>query len=276
MRSIPEPRAAPARRRVFTPLSVVICLALLSAGVAAAVVRNGNERREHRAELAKDAREQRNFSQSPSVDPSPRAMSSPPALAMTLASQQPLSSSTPIAPATEAVSVGLTELDDDSALDAGGVLPVGASGIGQAAVVDAGGDSNTLSKVPARAPEPMGQPCGSAVCSPGKVCCNASCGTCVDPGQKCSQLVCGMSVSPESTLCGSATCNVGEVCCNASCGTCTRPGQTCDTKPCDNAIQYPFSQSCGMSTCNVGSVCCNPSCGICAPPGEPCSQQACN
>lgn len=121
-----------------------------------------------------------------------------------------------------------------------------------------------------------GQPCGTAVCAPGKVCCNASCGTCTEPGEKCSQLVCGMNSSSESVLCGHNTCNTGQVCCNASCGICTAPGATCDPAPCADAIQFPQSQVCGLSTCNVDTVCCNPSCGICAPPGEPCSQKACD
>ncbi len=119
-------------------------------------------------------------------------------------------------------------------------------------------------------------PCGSAQCAPGKVCCNASCGTCVNPGERCSQLVCGMPILNESQSCGFATCNVGEICCNTSCGTCIHPGDACDaTRRCADEITFPDSQSCGMQTCNVGTVCCNPSCGICAAPGEPCSQSAC-
>jgi hypothetical protein len=121
-----------------------------------------------------------------------------------------------------------------------------------------------------------GEPCGASTCAPGKVCCNASCGTCTNPGETCEKLVCGMSVVPESVRCGPNTCNVGEVCCNDSCGFCVLPGEPCDTKRrCYGATEYPQSQMCGMQTCNVGFACCNPSCGICKRPGEPCSQKAC-
>ncbi len=114
--------------------------------------------------------------------------------------------------------------------------------------------------------------CGDVTCAEGLVCCNASCGICAAPGEKCNQQACGMPYMPTSLPCGMNTCNVGQVCCNASCGTCTAPGATCDTKPCPNPIQYPgTSQVCGMQTCNTGYVCCSPSCGICKRPGEPCS-----
>jgi hypothetical protein len=119
--------------------------------------------------------------------------------------------------------------------------------------------------------------CGSTTCAEGLVCCNASCGTCAAPGEKCNQQACGMPYMPTSLPCGMNTCNVGQVCCNPSCGTCTAPGATCDTKPCPNPIQYPgTSQVCGMQTCNTGYVCCNPSCGICRRPGEPCSHEVCD
>lgn len=32
--------------------------------------------------------------------------------------------------------------------------------------------------------------CGTVVCPPGKVCCNASCGICTDPGEFCIQIAC--------------------------------------------------------------------------------------
>src|SRR5262245_61092055 len=37
-----------------------------------------------------------------------------------------------------------------------------------------------------------GTKCGDAVCPPGQVCCNASCGTCTAPGGTCSQQICSM------------------------------------------------------------------------------------
>lgn len=118
--------------------------------------------------------------------------------------------------------------------------------------------------------------CGSVKCAPGLVCCNASCGTCARPGEKCSQQVCGMSTVPTSTPCGLSTCNVGEFCCNPYCGICATSPADCDSNAsCMSPVQYPQSVSCGMVTCNTGYVCCNPSCGICAPYGEACSQDTC-
>jgi hypothetical protein len=128
----------------------------------------------------------------------------------------------------------------------------------------------------ADAGEPQGVPCGTTLCPPDKVCCNASCGTCANPGELCDQLVCGMSVAPVSAPCGRNTCNVGERCCNPSCGICVGPGEPCDERRrCSGEIEYPQSHVCGMQTCNVGFVCCNPSCGVCKRPGEPCSQEPC-
>jgi cytochrome c556 len=117
--------------------------------------------------------------------------------------------------------------------------------------------------------------CGNNQCAPGLVCCNASCGTCARPGERCSQQVCGMPTAPASTPCGINTCNVGELCCNPYCGVCARSLAECNNTSCPSPIQYPQSVSCGMVTCNTGFVCCNPSCGVCAPYGEPCSQEPC-
>jgi hypothetical protein len=124
------------------------------------------------------------------------------------------------------------------------------------------------------APQPVA--CGATQCAPGMVCCNASCGTCVNPGERCSQHICGMPVPPESATCGPNTCNVDQVCCNESCGICVHPGDPCDaTRRCSDQITYGESQSCGMQTCNVGLICCNPTCGLCVRPGESCSQRVC-
>jgi hypothetical protein len=78
--------------------------------------------------------------------------------------------------------------------------------------------------------------CGRNTCNFGDVCCNASCGTCVHPGQTCDEKRrCGSDiVYPESQVCGvKATCNVGEVCCNPSCGICAPPGEACSQRICD-------------------------------------------
>lgn len=168
-------------------------------------------------------------------------------------------------------------------LEAPIAVPIAAAPATSAAVAP-----DTLSGAPQASTQPSTVPheqpppaalvvCGSAQCSNGEVCCNASCGTCARPGEVCSQQVCGMSTLPVSLPCGLNTCNVGEVCCNANCGTCARSQADCDSaQECDNPIEYPTSESCGMVTCNTGLVCCNPSCGICAPYGVPCSQHACD
>jgi hypothetical protein len=80
---------------------------------------------------------------------------------------------------------------------------------------------------------PPGERCGVLTCPAGGVCCNASCGTCVLPGETCSQLSCSVPRYPVSIPCGRSTCVVGEICCNASCGTCTLPEETCAQAICD-------------------------------------------
>jgi hypothetical protein len=133
------------------------------------------------------------------------------------------------------------------------------------------GGAATVEEIPVeRGPE-----CGPATCAAGQVCCNASCGLCAAPGERCAQYTCGQPPIPSSAYCGPNTCNVGEVCCNASCGTCVSPGESCDPAPCGRELMDSVSQMCGMVTCNVGLVCCNPSCGTCVAPGTPCSQEPC-
>jgi hypothetical protein len=147
-----------------------------------------------------------------------------------------------------------------------GGVPLTAGALSPVAPEDAGAEAGE--------PEPR-VACGATQCAPGKICCNESCGICTNPGEKCSQLVCGMPVVPGSVNCGPNTCNVGQICCNASCGICVSPGETCDQRRCANEIQALESQTCGMQTCNAGFACCNPSCGTCTRPGEPCSQAPC-
>ena len=120
-----------------------------------------------------------------------------------------------------------------------------------------------------------GEPCGASTCGPGQRCCNASCGTCTEPGQTCSPARCDVPRAT-SAACGPSTCNAGQVCCNASCGICTAPGASCDAASCSGAPQIPSSVRCGSTQCNSGQVCCNPSCGICAAPGESCSTTPCD
>ena len=75
--------------------------------------------------------------------------------------------------------------------------------------------------------------CGRNTCNTGQVCCNASCGVCVAPGETCDQQQCaGAPRTPTAVLCGRGQCNDGQVCCNASCGICAAPGETCSDKQC--------------------------------------------
>ena len=252
--------------KTLTLVSVAICLALLATIVALIAVRS----RDAHVPIARETQEERELlmgwtelgavaaSDAKSAPLAPLAttpnQSLPPIeISMSVAETAP-----PTAPAGPA---------------APAVLPAPSPATTPAPTVNPPNSAGPAA--PASPVSRVEEPCGSAVCTDGKVCCNASCGTCAEPGQKCSQAVCGMSPLLESVPCGPNTCNTGQVCCNASCGTCTQPGQSCDTKECDDAIQYPASQSCGLMTCNVGNVCCNPSCGICAPPGEACSQRVC-
>lgn len=75
--------------------------------------------------------------------------------------------------------------------------------------------------------------CGRNTCNTGQVCCNASCGICVAPGESCDQKQCaGAPRTPTAILCGRGQCNDGLVCCNASCGICAAPGETCSQEKC--------------------------------------------
>lgn len=75
--------------------------------------------------------------------------------------------------------------------------------------------------------------CGSNTCNTGQVCCNASCGICVAPGQTCDQRQCANAPrTPTVVLCGRGQCNDGQVCCNASCGICAAPGASCSDQEC--------------------------------------------
>lgn len=143
-----------------------------------------------------------------------------------------------------------------AAASAGSRASVGAAGVGQE--------------------EESGPQCGAVLCAVGEECCNASCGTCVAPGQRCSQLLCGMQSTLAAVECGRNTCDVGETCCNPSCGICTAAGQSCSKEPCLGGLQYPDFQACGMITCSAGTSCCNPSCGTCVAPGEVCDSARCD
>ncbi len=97
-------------------------------------------------------------------------------------------------------------------------------------------DAGTLGRAPAASDQARNvepEPCGFTVCAAGLVCCNASCGTCTLPGERCSTLTCSTPPAPISVPCGRNTCPVDEACCNVSCGICAPPGAACDERLCD-------------------------------------------
>lgn len=277
----------PERRRSTAPITAAVALCLVSAAVIFAIVHREKETRDLATpELASPvlaplplltARSAADIP--PPMEGTERALgvganSVMAAPIPTVGAESPQPTGRSPAVAAAALTDAGAPLVGDAAVPEGeapsaAAIATGSAASSAAAVADAG-------TAPVAVPQ-TGEQCGNSVCAAGLVCCNASCGTCVPPGEKCSQLVCGMPVAPGSVACGSSTCNVGELCCNPSCGTCTRPGEDCDSaRRCGSEIQFPESQMCGMQTCNVGLVCCNPSCGICAPAGEPCSQDTCS
>lgn len=88
------------------------------------------------------------------------------------------------------------------------------------------------------APAEIGIPCGKNVCTRGLVCCNASCGTCTKPGDKCLAVICPQTdkrqedaVGPR-VRCGLRECLPGQRCCNPSCGYCVYPREVCLPQTC--------------------------------------------
>jgi len=159
---------------------------------------------------------------------------------------------------------------------------------------------NVINGKPVCLPISRQQKCGRAVCAPGHVCCNSSCGICTKPGGVCTQQICPdielQPVEPAPTVdkredivkieepelpavkptkCGPTLCAPGYECCNESCGICTKPGQGCHKMLCVVNPPKTPTQPCGKTICAEGLVCCNSSCGICAPADGACTQQYC-
>ena len=104
-------------------------------------------------------------------------------------------------------------------------------------------------------------PCGNVTCAEGQYCCNASCGTCVAPGEGCTAIACenpgtggsgGTSSGPE--LCGHRLCVGNESCCNASCGTCTPPGIDCTDQACPPNCEAMDATGVGPCDAEIGYV----------------------
>ena len=299
MGSITHPQM-PHNTRLFAWISVAVCLALAGGLVAFALLRSSQQPLASELRAANEARERRSLVEGWSELGALAALDNRAAGSQATGNQQhadqrnanqqntdqPLTNTPaplrnaaqPEPPVPSDASVPDARPTDTPSLAASAAPSAVATLAPSAALTNPQNSTGSPAPAaPAKAAPAVGEECGSVTCASGEVCCNASCGTCLPPGQKCSQTVCGMSAWPASVQCGSATCNVGDVCCNQSCGTCTHPGTSCDTTPCANAIQDPNSPTCGLkATCNVGTVCCNPSCGICAPPSEPCSQTICD
>ncbi|HEY8427119.1 MAG TPA: hypothetical protein VIL20_02045 [Sandaracinaceae bacterium] len=136
---------------------------------------------------------------------------------------------------------------------------------------DAGADGST------------GVPCGPVTCAAGQVCCNASCGLCLEPGGSCTGQECsdagsdaGGSPSDGGPTCGGETCGAGELCC-PGCGGAMRcePGPTCPdvscpptcnpTEPCGPGEFCEITDgSCGVGTCQPRPTVCPGDCpGVC-------------
>jgi hypothetical protein len=99
-----------------------------------------------------------------------------------------------------------------------------------------------------------GVACGRVTCAPGLVCCNASCGTCVQPGMACIQVACDpppprpdAAVATDAGSCRSdADCRLfDDYCTGCDCRAlsrtdpdprCSGPGVRCFAPPCMNKV----------------------------------------
>jgi hypothetical protein len=108
-----------------------------------------------------------------------------------------------------------------------------------------------------------GEACGPTTCDPGLVCCNASCGICVEPGSSCPAIACvpdaGL-VDAGGTACGDTTCAPGERCCPGCTpeeAVCVSEGELCPSgPPCELDAGLP--RACGArlgDTCAADEFC---------------------
>lgn len=111
-----------------------------------------------------------------------------------------------------------------------------------------------------------GEPCGPTTCAPDRVCCNASCGICTEPGQACTQQACedtdaGMPEPPPEPSCPPVTC---ELYCEHGFETDDRGCPICECAP-DDSMGEPCGsagQSCDAGEwCDYPEVADAPSCG---------------
>jgi hypothetical protein len=98
-----------------------------------------------------------------------------------------------------------------------------------------------------------GEPCGTATCTGGQLCCNESCGICTEPDGACTQQLC----EPEAECTSDSECNlVDDYCGGCNClalppggtaPTCSDPVQ-CFAEPCLNRVARCVDGTCTAAT----------------------------
>lgn len=105
-----------------------------------------------------------------------------------------------------------------------------------------------------------GTECGAVTCPSGTICCNASCGTCVSPGESCSAALCEMDGGGSDAGGRDAGHEAGDA------------GRDAGHEVGDAGRDAGGGPDCGGMTCASGEQCC-PGCEgamICAPAGAAC------
>ncbi len=178
-------------------LSIALCVALLAAVIAVIVARSRTRSNDIR--IVRETQDERalrmGWTELGAVaradPPSPTPSESlPESLVSKMPAQSALMSTVPAAPATASPTAPETA-------PAAPIASAPPSATASAAPSAPPSPPQTVTVVRALNDDTTEEPCGHSFCRGGLVCCNASCGTCVEPGQKCSQFVCGMSLSLE-------------------------------------------------------------------------------
>jgi hypothetical protein len=113
----------------------------------------------------------------------------------------------------------------------------------------------------AEAVEPTTDPrpeCGPAMCEPGQVCCNRSCGICTPPGGLCTQQLCNADVLPQKSCGADADCRLySDYCEGCACRALTvaEPDPSCNQEPvqclvdpCENHEPACIENRCGFKS----------------------------
>ena len=96
-----------------------------------------------------------------------------------------------------------------------------------------------------------GEACGPTTCAAGTVCCNASCGICVEPGGTCTEMACTRSCTAD------AECGPAEYCSAATCG---GPG-TCVPVPSGDCPTI-YAPVCGCDGATYANTCVAAAAGV--------------